>query len=271
MMRRPSYSTLASPTSGRSCASASSSRLKGIRLRSWSSRSRSARSCAHRRPVRCLPPCPSVAGCRRSSVPGSPGFPRQTRQLLLLMALDGTGDVRVLGAGARPNAGIADLAAAEQSRLAYLDTASNRLAFHHPLVRSAVVDLSQAEERRTAHRVLADLWAAQPERQAWHLAEASLEPDESVAAQLEATAGLILARGDAVGCVNALTRSSELSPAERRSAAASGSGRLHRRRCRRGPEQCVERAGSASSGGCGARGIPPGSGRRVGVPAAGRR
>ena len=152
-------------------------------------------------------------------------LPRQTRQLLLLMALDGTGDVRVLGAGPRPGAGIADLAAAEQSRLAYFDTASNQLAFHHPLVRSAVVDLSQAEERRTAHRVLAEVWAAQPERQAWHLAEASLEPDESVAAQLEAAAGLILARGDVVGCVKALTRSSELSPRsgdrQRRLAAAA--------------------------------------------------
>ena len=85
-------------------------------------------------------------------------------------------------------------------------------------MRSAVVDLSQAEERRTAHRVLADVWADQPDRRAWHLAEATVEPDESVAAQLEAAAARILARGDAVGCVKALTRSAELSPrsAERR-------------------------------------------------------
>src|SRR5262249_7190852 len=86
------------------------------------------------------------------------------------------------------------------------------LAFHHPLVRSAVVDLSHAEERRTAHRGLADVWADQPDRRAWHLAEATIEPDESVAAMLEAAAGRILARGDAVGCIQALTRSSELSP-----------------------------------------------------------
>ena len=138
-------------------------------------------------------------------------LPPRTRQLLLLMALDGTGDVRILE-GTAPNAGFRDLAAAEQARLAYLDQATHRLAFHHPLMRSAVVDLSHAEDRRSAHRLLADVWAAQPDRQAWHLAEAAIEPDESVAAQLEGAAARILARGDAVGCVKALTRASELSP-----------------------------------------------------------
>jgi DNA-binding CsgD family transcriptional regulator len=139
-------------------------------------------------------------------------LPPRTRQLLLLMALDGTGDVRVLEAGAAPNVGFRDLAPAEQARLAYVDQATHRLAFRHPLIRSTVVDLSQAEERRTAHRLLAEVWTDQPDRRAWHLAEATIEPDESVAAQLEAGAARILARGDAVGCVKALTRASELSP-----------------------------------------------------------
>jgi DNA-binding CsgD family transcriptional regulator len=152
-------------------------------------------------------------------------LPPRTRQLLLLMALDGTGDMRVLEAGAGGIAGFRDVAAAEQARLAYVDPATHRLAFHHPLIRSAVVDLSRAEERRTAHRRLADVWTEQPDRRAWHLAEATIEPDESVAAQLEGAAGRILARGDAVGCVKALTRASELSPGKaerhRRLAAAA--------------------------------------------------
>lgn len=139
-------------------------------------------------------------------------LPPRTRRLLLLMALDGTGDVRILEAGAASNADFRDLAAAEQARLAYVDQATQRLAFHHPLMRSTVVDLSQAEERRSAHRVLADVWTDQPDRRAWHLAEATVEPDESVAAQLERSAARILARGDAVGCVKALTRASDLSP-----------------------------------------------------------
>jgi DNA-binding CsgD family transcriptional regulator/tetratricopeptide (TPR) repeat protein len=139
-------------------------------------------------------------------------LPQRTRQLLLLMALDGTGDPRILEEGAAPNAGFRDLAAAEQARLAYVDQATYRLEFHHPLIRSAVVHQSHAEERRSAHKVLADVWAAQPDRRTWHLAEAAVEPDESVATQLEATAARILARGDAVGCVKALTRASDLSP-----------------------------------------------------------
>jgi DNA-binding CsgD family transcriptional regulator len=152
-------------------------------------------------------------------------LPGPTVELLLRMALDGTGDLRVLGAGAGSNAGLHDLAPAEEARLAYLDEATHRLTFHHPLVRSTVVDLSHAEERRTAHRELANVWADQPDRRAWHLAGATVEPDESVAAQLEAAAARILARGDAVGCVKALTRSADLTPGDaekrRRLAAAA--------------------------------------------------
>jgi DNA-binding CsgD family transcriptional regulator len=152
-------------------------------------------------------------------------LPAGTRWLLLLMALDGTGDVRVLKAAAADAAEGEDLAPAEDTRLAYLDEATHRLAFRHPLIRSAIVEFAESQKRREAHRVLADVWEDQPERRAWHLAEASIEPDESVAALLEAVAGSILARGDAVGCVKALTRSADLTPGDvekrRRLAAAA--------------------------------------------------
>ncbi len=146
------------------------------------------------------------------------GLSPPTQRLLLRMALDGTGDVRVLHEGSRSTGSFRDLIPAEQERVAYLDEATHRLAFHHPLIRSTVVELSHAEDRQAAHRMLAEAWVDQPERRAWHLAEATVEPDESVAAELEAAAARILARGDAVGCVKALTRASEVSPgiAERR-------------------------------------------------------
>jgi DNA-binding CsgD family transcriptional regulator len=152
-------------------------------------------------------------------------LPRRTRWLLLLMALDGTGEVRVLEAGGAEKSGGRDLGPAEDARLAYLDETTHRLAFHHPLIRTAIVEFAQSQERREAHRVLAEVWENQPERCAWHLAEATVEPDESVAAQLEAAAARILARGDAVGCVKALTRSADLTPGDvekrRRLAAAA--------------------------------------------------
>src|SRR5882757_9867620 len=70
-------------------------------------------------------------------------LPPRTRQLLLLMALDGTDDLRVLHATDGPT--FDDLDAAEQSRVAYLDPETHRLAFRHPLIRSAVVELSTAD------------------------------------------------------------------------------------------------------------------------------
>jgi DNA-binding CsgD family transcriptional regulator/tetratricopeptide (TPR) repeat protein len=137
-------------------------------------------------------------------------LPLRTRQLLLLMALDGTDDLRVLQGTDGPT--LDDLDAAEQARVAHLDRDTHRLAFRHPLIRSAVVELSTADERRRANGALAELWADQPDRRVWHLAEAAIEPDEDVAALLEEAAERVLARGDVVPSVAALTRAAELSP-----------------------------------------------------------
>jgi len=139
-------------------------------------------------------------------------LPAPSRGLLLLAALDGTGDLRVLRALGEPSDGLSDLAAAERAQLLYVDGNTHRLAFRHPLIRSAVVELSTEAERRQAHQQLAGLFAEQPDRRAWHLAAAALEPDGDVAALLEAAAHRILRRGDAVGAVTALLRAAELSP-----------------------------------------------------------
>jgi DNA-binding CsgD family transcriptional regulator len=139
-------------------------------------------------------------------------MPPQTRTLLLLIALSGRGDLRILDAsGSRP-AGVEALVPAERARLAYLDEITHRLTFRHPLIRAVVVDMSTGPERRAAHTALADLSHGQPDRRSWHLGQAALDPDETVAALLEASAHRILRRGDAVGAVAALTRAAELSP-----------------------------------------------------------
>ena len=84
--------------------------------------------------------------------------------------------------------------------------------FRHPLIRSALVALSTSDQRRRAHRVLA-AYVPVPERRAWHLAEAAVGPDETVAALLEEAARAELRRGDAVRAVAAMARAAELSPA----------------------------------------------------------
>ncbi len=136
-----------------------------------------------------------------------------SRQVLLMLALDSTGDARVAGPGsytpAEPGA-----VEAEQAGLVHSWPGTRRLDFRHPLVRAAVVELSTSSERRAVHQALAELAADQPDRQAWHFAEAATGPDERVAELLEHSARRILRRGDAVGAVSALTRAAELSPGE---------------------------------------------------------
>ena len=139
-------------------------------------------------------------------------LPEPARRLLLLAVLEGSGDLRVLQAAAGPRQ-IEDLAPAEQAGLVRVDDRTGRLVFRHPLTRSAIVELSTSGERRRAHRALAAQLADEPERRAWHLGEAAVEPDEKIAGLLEETAQWTLRRADAVGAVSALLRAAELSPA----------------------------------------------------------
>jgi DNA-binding CsgD family transcriptional regulator len=139
-------------------------------------------------------------------------LPARTRGPLLLAALDGSGDPRVLECEEADAHEPPDLAAAERAGLIRFVGGSRRIEFRHPLIRSAVVELSTNDERRKAHGKLAELLADQPDRRAWHLAEAAVAPDERVASLLEQSAHRILRRGDAVGAIAVITRSSELSP-----------------------------------------------------------
>jgi DNA-binding CsgD family transcriptional regulator len=139
-------------------------------------------------------------------------LPAASRALLLLAALEGTGDLGILGAAASCSGVLDGFPPLEQSLLVSVDEHSRWFAFHHPLTRDAVLDTSTAIERRRAHRTLARVLADQPDRQAWHLAEATVVPDEQVAARLERTAQASLRRGDPPSAVRALTRAAELSP-----------------------------------------------------------
>ena len=137
-------------------------------------------------------------------------LPTPTRELLLLAVLDGTGDLRILEAADKHC--LDHLAPAERTRLVHVDQVAGQLAFRHPLIRSALVELSTSADRHRAHRVLAGLLTDQLERRAWHLAEAASGPDEETASLLEQAAHQILRRGDAVGAVAALLRAADMSP-----------------------------------------------------------
>ncbi|MFF9001093.1 ATP-binding protein [Streptomyces achromogenes] len=139
-------------------------------------------------------------------------LPERSRELLLIAALDGTGDLATIEAAAAGRAAIDDLAPAERSRLVTVSADNRRLSFRHPLIGSAVVEPATASERRRTHQALADVLGDQLERRAWHLGEAARGPDATVAALLEETARRRLRRGDALGAVTALTRAAGLSP-----------------------------------------------------------
>jgi DNA-binding CsgD family transcriptional regulator len=140
------------------------------------------------------------------------GLPAATRHLLLIAALEGSGDLQVLRRAAAGRCDLKHLAPAEHAQLIQVDDETGRLRFRHSLTRAAVVEFSSSDQRRNAHRALADAWETAPERQAWHLARAAIAPDERIAVLLEHAATVTGRRGDGPAAVAALLRAADLSP-----------------------------------------------------------
>src|SRR6185503_5382835 len=144
-------------------------------------------------------------------------LPHNARQLLLLAAAEPLGDPVLLWRAAK-QLGIPDTAAhtVEQEGLLTLDGA---VTFRHPLVRSAVYGAAEPNERREVHHALADATDPRidPDRRAWHRAQAAPMPDENVAAELERSASRAQARGGFAAAAAFLERSSVLTldPARR--------------------------------------------------------
>ena len=107
--------------------------------------------------------------------------------------------------------GIADSAAEAAEAEGLVDLAAG-VVFRHPLVRSAVYRAAPVQQRRQAHRVLAEATdpAVDPDRRAWHRSQAAWRPDEEVAAELELSAGRAQARGGFAAAAAFMERSTEL-------------------------------------------------------------
>jgi DNA-binding CsgD family transcriptional regulator len=146
------------------------------------------------------------------------GLPETAQRLLLVAAAEPTGDpVLVWRAAGRMGIGMEAAAPAEADGLL---TIGARVTFRHPLVRSAAYRAASPEERRAAHRALADATdpRADPDRRAWHRAQAAAGPDEEVAAELEHSAGRAQARGGFAAAAAFLERSAALTPGPARRA-----------------------------------------------------
>jgi DNA-binding CsgD family transcriptional regulator len=137
-------------------------------------------------------------------------LPLAARAALLRVAVADSPD---LTASAVPGLSASALAPAEAAGLIRLDMHGPR--FTHPLVRSAVYHAAPFTERAAVHLLVAGSLRDQPDRHAWHLAAAALEPDEHVAALLEESAAHAQRRGGTAAAARALERAAELSPVER--------------------------------------------------------
>ena len=138
--------------------------------------------------------------------------PEETRRLLLTAAAEPLGDVTLLWrAAGRLGLGINAAAPARAEGLIELGA---RVRFRHPLLRSAAYRAATVADRQEIHRALAEATDpdTDPDRRAWHRAQAASGPDEAVADELERSADRAQARGGAVAAAAFLARAAELTP-----------------------------------------------------------
>src|SRR3954453_2333395 len=139
-------------------------------------------------------------------------LPPAARRLLLVAAADPVGDPALVWRAAE-RLGIPE-SAADAVESAEMLSLSPRVAFRHPLVRSAVYRSAEPNARREVHRALAEATDREidPDRRAWHRAQAAGKPDEEVAAELERSAVRAQARGGLAAAAAFLERAVALSP-----------------------------------------------------------
>jgi DNA-binding CsgD family transcriptional regulator len=159
----------------------------------------------------------SAAALEESFVRRIHSLPEPTQRLLLVAAAEPVGDAALfLRAAVQLAIPVDALAPAEAAGLIEFGP---RMRFHHPLMRSAAYRAAELTERRAVHHALADATDPQsdPDRRAWHAANAAAAPDDAVAAELEASADRAQSRGGIAAAAAFLERATALTadPAQR--------------------------------------------------------
>jgi DNA-binding CsgD family transcriptional regulator len=129
-----------------------------------------------------------------------------TRQALLLVAAHGRLPVGLLRA--------VDVAheVLDQARAGnVIETSNGLVRFTHPLLASTLYQGAAGDERRSAHRLLATV-VDDPVHRGRHLALASAEPDESLAAALESAASAARHRGMPIAAAELAEHAMRLTP-----------------------------------------------------------
>lgn len=152
----------------------------------------------------------SAAAVERGFVRRIQALPRTTRLLLLTAAAEPVGDAALfLRAAAELGVPVDDLAPAEADGLIEFGP---RMRFHHPLIRSAAYRAADLGDRRAVHRALAGATdpSVDPDRRAWHAANAAAGPDETVAEELDRSAARAQRRGGIATAATFLERATAL-------------------------------------------------------------
>ncbi len=136
------------------------------------------------------------------------------RRALLLAAASHSGELHVLERAA-PRAAVDLDALVEAERAGLVALAAGRVEFRHPLARSAIYAGAPADDRREAHRAIANVL---PDRdvdlRAWHLASAAFGPDEAASHALAQAAERASERSAYSVAAAAFARAARLAPEE---------------------------------------------------------
>ena len=163
--------------------------------------------------------CRCRAGSRRASCGGSRSCRRETQLLLLVAAAEPRRRPGADVAAPRRGSGSPAWPLEPAARAGMLEIGA-QVRFRHPLVRSARLSVGvgrRAPDACTGALAEATDASVEPDRRAWHRAQATRGPDEEVAAELERSAGRAQARGGLAAAAAFLGRAADLTadPARR--------------------------------------------------------
>jgi DNA-binding CsgD family transcriptional regulator len=135
------------------------------------------------------------------------------QEFVLLTAADGSGERGLVRRAAECASIDADGAETAAEMAGLIEVAGNSVRFRHPLIRTAAYNGATDADRRHAHRVLSEACASDDDydRQMWHRAAATAEPDEIVAAELQAAAARAAGRGAWTMAASLMRRAVDLS------------------------------------------------------------
>ncbi len=140
-------------------------------------------------------------------------LPVTCQRLLLLAAVEGRGDVVVVGAAASAQGvALASVAAAEEAGL--VTVTGQRITFAHPLIAATVQAVSPPAAVRAAHAALAEahLATGDGDRALLHAGAAALGPDLALARRFVSAAERDAARGAHAAAASKLERGAAVSP-----------------------------------------------------------